>query len=72
MINNELVEEQFGFGWHLKTEKATYELIHGILSPFVKKLIVRGIFCYLAEAFDCVNRDILLSKLYFYGITGNV
>jgi len=39
MINKELVEEQFGFGWHLKNEKATYELIDGILSPFDKKLL---------------------------------
>jgi len=38
MINNELVEEKFGFRWYLKTEKATYELINGILSPFDKKL----------------------------------
>jgi hypothetical protein len=31
---------------------------------------VRGIFCYLEEVFDCVNHDILLSTLNFYGITG--
>jgi hypothetical protein len=58
MINNKLIEEQFGFRWYLKTEKATQKLINGILSPFNKKLIVRGIFYDLAEAFDCVNHDI--------------
>jgi hypothetical protein len=65
-----LAKEQFGFGQHSSTEKAIYELLNKILNALNNKTMIGGIFCDLAEAFDCVNLDILLSKLKFYGITG--
>jgi hypothetical protein len=32
---------------------------------------VAGVFCDLAKAFDCINREILLTKLHFYSIQGS-
>jgi len=68
--NNILVKEQFGFRCNNSIEIAIYTLINNVLSSLSNKIIVGGLFCDLQEAFDCVNYDILLSKMKFYGMTG--
>jgi hypothetical protein len=68
--NNILVKESFGFRCNTSTEMAIYTLINNILSSLNIKTSVDGLFCDLQKAFDCVNCDILLSKMKFYGITG--
>jgi hypothetical protein len=49
---------------------AAHTFTQEILTALNNKLKVRGIFCDLHKAFDCVNHNILLSKLEFCGIFG--
>ena len=66
---NTLSTEQCGFSVEFRTDNATYKLTTEILNTMNNKLLVGGIFCYLEKTFDCVNHDILISKLKFYGIS---
>ena len=69
---NILSIEQYGFRIGLKICNAIYKLTTEILNAVNKKLLVGGILCNLEEVFDCVEHGILLSKLNFYGISGNI
>ena len=68
--NNILIDDQYGFREKLSTETATYTLLNNVLSPLDRRNLVGGLFCDLQKPFDCVNREILLAKLKFYGISG--
>ena len=45
-------------------------LINDILMSLNTKLLVGGVFCDLQKASDCVDHDLLLSKMHWYGISG--
>jgi hypothetical protein len=70
-INNILVTEQFGFQKWISTENAAFILTNSVLKSINQKMPVAEIFCDLASALDCVNHDILLTKLNFHGIQGS-
>jgi exonuclease III len=65
-----LASEQFGFRPDSTTNNAIYMLVNEILNALNSKLTVGGIFFDLEKAFDCLNHNILISKLKFYGIHG--
>jgi hypothetical protein len=66
--NKIFTNSQFGFRKKSSTDKAAYKLINDILTALNNKQIVGGIFFDMEKAFDCVNHDIILTKMEFYGV----
>lgn len=68
MHNSILAYEQYGFRHNSSPVEASYKLWDVVLSALNNKLLLGGIFCDLEKAFNCLNHDIVLSKLEFCGI----
>ena len=70
LFHNLLSNEQFSFREKRSTCSAIYTLLNTILLSLDKNKYAGAIFCDIHNAFDCVNNDILLAKLDYYGISG--
>jgi hypothetical protein len=66
--NNILVTEQHGFRKGICTENAAFRLTDSLFTSINQKMHVGGIFCGFAKTTDCINPEILLAELHFYGI----
>jgi hypothetical protein len=70
ITNNILSNSQFGYRKNISTISATYKLTNDILMALNNKRKSGGIFFDLEKAFSCVNHNILMARMKYYGITG--
>ena len=65
-----LYKFQFGFRKSYSTNHALLSIVEQIRGALDKNMFTCGVFIDLEKAFDTVNHEILISKLYHYGIRG--
>ena len=68
--NKILYKSQYGFRKQLSTSLAIIELVEEITNSLDNHESTVGVFIDLKKAFDTVDHDILIGKLYHYGIRG--
>jgi hypothetical protein len=68
--NDILYDKQYGFRTNHSTYMAVLDFVNGISKAFDESMYTIGIFMDLSKAFDTIDHNILLNKLYHYGFRG--
>ena len=68
--NNILTPAQYGFRKDYHINDANFNLLNNTTNLLDQRKHVGGIFCDLTKAFECVNHETILAKLYYYGVKG--
>ena len=71
MTEHNLIDKrQYGFRENHSTDLAITTIYDELLRNLDNNLMTCALFLVLSKAFDCCDHEILLDKLYHYGIRG--
>ena len=70
-MNKLFTSQQYGYRENRSTELAALELMDRNLDNMNRNLTPVNVYIDLSKAFDCLDNNILLSKLKFYGLNDN-
>ena len=70
-LNKLFTSQQYGYRENRSTELAALELMDRNLDDMNRNLTPVNVYIDLSKAFDCLDHNILLTKLKFYGLNDN-